>query len=314
MTANEPDRYHQPVLAEVVVSLLITDSHGAYLDLTAGGGGHLARLAASLSADARLYGIDRDPAAIQRATDVLSHFSQSHTLIQASFGDIAEVAKQILEVSFAGILLDLGVSSKQIDDPSRGFSFRQEGPLDMRMDPSSEMTAADLIQRSTERQLIEILRSYGEEHQAVRLARAIVRERQKEMIRTTTQLAAIVSSVIHPPHQTKSLARVFQAIRIAVNRELDQLEAVLPAAFGLLASGGRLAVISYHSLEDRQVKRFMQAKANPPCVCPPMLPICNCDRTPTLKLITRKPLEPEEAEIAENPRARSAKLRVGERL
>lgn len=314
MGASEPEPYHQPVLADVVVSLLITDPQGAYLDLTAGGGGHLAKLAGALGAQARLYGLDRDPAAIRHATTVLSHFTQSHSLIQASFGDLAEAAKQFSESAFDGILLDLGVSSKQIDDPSRGFSFRQDGPLDMRMDPSSETTAADLIQRSSERELTEILRSYGEERQAARLARAIVKERQRQMIRTTKQLAAVVSSVIHPPHQVKSLARVFQAIRIALNDEMEQLAAVLPAAWSLLAPGGRLAVISYHSLEDRQVKRFMQAKANPPCVCPPMLPICTCDRTPTLKLITRKPIEPDEAEIAANPRARSAKLRVGEKL
>ncbi len=314
MTASVPDEYHQPVLADVVVSLLITGSNGAYLDLTAGGGGHLKRLAAALGDGARLYGIDRDPEAIRRATSELSHFTQSYQFIQASFGDLAEVAKQFSESAFTGILLDLGVSSRQIDDASRGFSFRQEGPLDMRMDPSTGVTAADLIQRSSERQLTEILRSYGEEQQAARLARAIVKERQREMIRTTTQLASVVSSVIHPPHQVKSIARVFQAIRIAVNRELEQLEAVLPAAYDLLAPGGRLAVISYHSLEDRIVKRFMQQKANPPCVCPPRLPICTCDRTPTLKLITKKPIEPDEAEIAANSRARSAKLRVGERL
>ncbi|MBK7143137.1 MAG: 16S rRNA (cytosine(1402)-N(4))-methyltransferase RsmH [bacterium] len=314
MTANEPDGYHQPVLADVVVSLLITDREGAYLDLTAGGGGHLKRLAGALGAHARLYGIDRDPEAIRRATDELSHFKQSHQIIQASFGDLAEVAKQFSDSAFAGILLDLGVSSRQIDDPGRGFSFRQEGPLDMRMDPSSETTAAELIQQSSERQLTEMLRSYGEEKQAARVARAIVKERQREMIRTTTQLASVVSSVIHPPHQVKSIARVFQALRIAVNGELEQLEAVLPAAYSLLAPGGRMAVISYHSLEDRLVKRFLQQKANPPCVCPPRLPICQCDRTPTMKLITRKPIEPDEAEIASNSRARSAKLRVGERL
>lgn len=314
MGTSEPEPYHQPVLADVVVSLLITDPEGAYLDLTAGGGGHLRKLAAALGARARLYGLDRDPAAIRRATTVLSHFSQSHRLIQASFGDLAEAAKQFSESAFTGILLDLGVSSKQIDDASRGFSFRQEGPLDMRMDPSSGTTAADLIQRSTERQLIEMLRSYGEERQAARLARAIVKERQREMIRTTTQLAAVVSSVIHPPHQVKSLARVFQAIRIAVNQEMEQLAAVLPAAWSMLAPGGRLAVISYHSLEDRQVKQFMKARAHPPCVCPRMQAICTCDRTPSLKLITRKPIEPDETELAVNSRARSAKLRVGEKL
>jgi 16S rRNA (cytosine1402-N4)-methyltransferase len=314
MTAREPELFHQPVLAAEVVDLLITNRAGAYLDLTAGGGGHLRALAARLDTAARLYGIDRDPVAVNRATEALTSIAQSHTIVQAPFGDLAAIAGQFSDSVFDGILLDLGVSSRQIDDPARGFSFRHEGPLDMRMDPASPVTAAALINGLTERQLTEILRTYGEERQAPRLARAIVRERQQRMIQTTTQLSTIVNLVVRPPHQVKSLARVFQAFRIAVNRELEQLETVLPAAWQLLTAGGRLAVISYHSLEDRIVKRFMIDKARPACTCPPELEICVCDRTPTLTLVTRKPIEPSTEEIASNSRARSAKLRVGEKI
>ncbi|MFZ1684456.1 MAG: 16S rRNA (cytosine(1402)-N(4))-methyltransferase RsmH [Candidatus Zixiibacteriota bacterium] len=314
MTAPRPDFYHQPVLPVEVVTLVKTDPEGAYLDLTAGGGGHLKLMAAQLGPKARLYGIDRDPQAVAFATNVLQTFVNFKRIVCASYVDVGGVVKQFEDQTFTGILLDLGISSRQIDDPARGFSFSQDGPLDMRMGPDARQTAAELLYEIDERKLAEILSRYGEEQRARNLAQAIVRERRKKMIATTSQLSAIIASVVRPPHQTKSLARVFQALRIAVNHELDQLEAVLPASFDLLRSGGRLAVISYHSLEDRLVKQFMQGKSKGRCTCPRDLAVCVCGATPTGKAITKKPVIPTDSEQAENSRSRSAKLRVLEKL
>jgi len=283
MTRPGSEVYHLPVMAGEVISSLVTDPNGAYLDLTAGGGGHLKALAESLSNKARLYGVDKDPTAVQWVEKALAGFPQFKKIIKSSFGDIASTVKQFDDELFTGILLDLGLSSRQIDDRSRGFSFQGDGPLDMRFDPSK------------------------------RIAREIVRERQKEMIRTTRQLSDIVTGVVNPPYQNKSLARVFQALRIAVNRELEQLQEVLPAALELLTVGGRLAVISYHSLEDRLVKRFFQREMKG-CICPPKLPQCVCGKTPSLRIITRKPVIPTKSEIERNSRARSARLRVAEKV
>lgn len=313
MTSHRSDDYHDPVLTAEVVRLLVTDRAGAYLDLTAGGGGHMVALARALDKRARLYGLDRDPDAVLHATRNLAAIDQAHQIIRASFGDLTEAIEQFEDKEFAGILLDLGVSSHQIDDPERGFSFREEGPLDMRMDPYAPGTAADLINSADQAELKRILKEYGEERQAARLAGAIVRERQKGMIRTTEQLARIVRSVISGPHLTKSLARVFQAFRIAVNRELDELRSVLPAALSVLTRGGRLAVISYHSLEDRMVKWFFRNEANPPQPDIPF-PVPGMAPAATVKIITRRPVTPADNEVAGNPRARSAKLRVGEKL
>ncbi len=314
MIARQNEFFHQPVMPAEVVSLLTTDLNGSYLDLTAGGAGHLAALASQLGPHARLYGLDRDPQAVTFATQSLQPFVQKKTIVCASYGDVGGVVRQFEDKLFTGILLDLGLSSRQIDDPSRGFSFAQDGPLDMRFGPDAEMTAAQLVNGTDERKLAEIISRFGEEKHARELARAIVKERQKSMIATTSQLAAIVTSVIHPPHQNKSLARVFQALRIAVNHELELLERVLPESFGLLQSGGRLAVISYHSLEDRLTKRFIQGIAKGVCTCPPDLPVCVCGAHPSGKAITRKPMLPSEQEQRDNPRSRSAKLRVVEKF
>jgi 16S rRNA (cytosine1402-N4)-methyltransferase len=308
------DSRHLPVLAEAVVRLLITDTRGAYLDLTAGGGGHLKALAGHLENEARLYGIDIDPEAVARVGRAMRGTEQFRGVVQAAFENIADTVEQLGEKRFDGILIDLGISSYQLDDPARGISFRFEGPLDMRFSPELDRTAADLVNRLSESELKRILREYGEERQAARIAKKIVTERHKGMIGTTSQLREIVTSIVKEPHRTKSLARVFQALRIAVNRELEQLEQVLPAALDLLKEGGRLAVIAYHSLEDRRVKRFFQAQSKGDCTCPPELPTCVCGARPTLKLITRKPVYPDDAEISRNSRARSARLRVAEKL
>lgn len=308
------DGHHRPVMADRVAELLITDTRGAYLDLTAGGGGHMRALAERLEPEARIYGADVDPQAVERTGRALSRLKQFRKVIRTAFADIADAVAALDEDHFDGILLDLGVSSYQLDDPDRGISFRLDGPLDMRLNTESGTTAGELINSYDENRLKEIIAEYGEERQAARIAKAVVRERQRGMILTTSQLRDIILSVTRPPHQNKTLARVFQALRIAVNRELDQLSRVLPVAQSLLKPGGRLAVIAYHSLEDRIVKRFFQRQATGVCTCPPGLPACVCGATPTLRMITRKSVVPSADEITRNPRARSARLRVAEKV
>ena len=301
-------------MAVKVVELLVTAADGAYIDLTAGSGGHLRVTAETLEPSARLYGIDKDPQAVARIRTNLSDCPQLKEIVQASYSDLIAVAGRLEDKAFDGILLDLGLSSVQLDDAGRGFSFRYDGPLDMRYDPQSgARSAADLVNTLDVGELAETIREFGEEKLAKRLARAIVRERQEKMIRTTFDLASIVTATIPPPHQTKSLARVFQAFRIAVNRELDALTGVLPEALSLLKVGGRLVVISYHSLEDRIVKRFFQREAKG-CICPPRYPVCICGRVPQMKILTRRVVVADAAERESNPRSRSARLRVAEKI
>lgn len=305
---------HIPVLVREVLELLVTDPGGAYIDLTAGRGGHLKALAATLSPTARLYGLDRDPRATEAVTDALAGIEQPSTVATASYRDVRTITSTFKDRKFSGMLLDLGLSSAQLDSPERGFSFRFEGPLDMRFDPqSTPETAADLIARADLDSLTDIFRRWGEERQARRIAHAIIERRNTAPIRTTTELVAVIASVVPERHRTKSLARIFQALRIAVNGELDALDAVLPDLPDLLETGGRLAVITYHSLEDRAVKNFIRDEAKG-CICPPRQPVCTCGREPRLTSITRRPVVPTAAEIDANPRARSAKLRVAERV
>jgi 16S rRNA (cytosine1402-N4)-methyltransferase len=315
MVTKMSDGRHLPVMTGEVVDHLVIYPEGAYLDLTAGLGGHLEAIAEALTEEARVYGIDKDSAALAQAQVRLSRYPQLKALVCASYVRIKDIVEEeFADNEFDGILLDLGVSSLQLDDPQRGFSFRLEGPLDMRFDPSSgAQSAADLINGLDEKELSRIIRYYGEEKNAGKIARAIVRERRTRMIRTTSQLAAIVHANTRPPHQNKSLARVFQAFRIAVNEELDSLTRLLPDAVSLLKAGGRFAVLTYHSLEDRIVKRFFQQQVKG-CTCPPEFDVCVCGNEPTLKLVNRKPLTPQPDEIEQNSRARSAKLRVAERI
>lgn len=312
---NRPGRdvYHLPVMVTEVVGLLVTRVDGTYLDLTAGGGGHLKALAEVLNEKAGLYAVDRDPAAVHWVERALAGFLQFKKIIKAAFGDIAGVVAQFEEKTFDGIFLDLGLSSRQVDEGERGFSFQSDAPLDMRFDTETGATAADLINTLDERELGTLFKTFGEERLASKIARAVVRERQKKMILTTAQLREIVLEVVRPPFQIKSLARVFQAMRMAVNRELEELQRVLPAAVTLLKPGGRLAVISYHSLEDRTVKKFFQQAARG-CVCPPHLPQCVCGQKPSLRILTKKPVTPRKSEIEKNSRARSARLRVVEKI
>ena len=299
---------------EQVVRYLATVLDGAYLDLTVGPGGHLKALSKALERDARLYGLDRDAAAVKLARKNLRGLPQFKAIICATYSRVDPAVRELDDTTFDGILLDLGISSLQLDDPQRGFSFRFDGPLDMRFDTGSdEPTAADLLNTLGEKELTDIIRDFGEQRNAGRLARAIVRERQNKMFTTTAELREVILSEVKTSQEHKTLARVFQAFRIAVNEELGHLEGVLPIAVDLLKKGGRLAVISYHSLEDRMVKRFFQKQAKG-CICPDNFDVCVCGVRPSLKIVTRRAVTAEPTEQKRNPRSRSAKLRVAEKI
>ncbi|HPD40379.1 MAG TPA: 16S rRNA (cytosine(1402)-N(4))-methyltransferase RsmH [Anaerolineae bacterium] len=304
---------HLPVLlAEVLTGLAVT-SGGTYIDGTVGGGGHAAALLEASAPDGRLLGLDRDPQAVARAQARLQPFGSRVRLIHASYAALEITAHREGFFPADGVLLDLGFSSYQVDDPQRGFAFRHEGPLDMRFDPTAGgPTAAELVNDLPESELAALLWRYGEEPRSRAIARAIVAARP---IHSTAQLAGVIVAATGRTG-TRSLhpaTRSFQALRIAVNGELEALETALPQAVNVLRAGGRLAVITFHSLEDRSVKRFFQQGVHP-CTCPPEAPVCTCGRQPTLRLITRKPLTPGAAELAANPRSRSAKLRVVEKI
>jgi len=309
---------HQPVLAEEVVTMLAAAPGSLQIDATVGGGGHAERVLAATDPDGRLLGLDADGAAIARVRARLEpRFGDRLRLRQSNFRELATVAPEAGFGAVDGCLFDLGLSGFQLADPDRGFAFRTGGPLDMRFDVSRGVPAAELLATLDTAELTALFRRYGEEPFAGRIARAIVEARRTAPVRTAEALAALVEQVaprrapgrrrIHPA------TRVFQALRIAVNEELDALQAGLAAAVELLRPGGRLVVLSYHSLEDRIVKRFFQAERRG-CTCPPELPVCACGRLPRLRLVTPKGIVPSAAEIAGNPRARSARLRAAERL
>jgi 16S rRNA (cytosine1402-N4)-methyltransferase len=303
---------HVPVLAEEVRELLAVQPGETVIDGTFGAGGHAELLAADLAGKGKLIAIDRD-------ASVRPYFErfQRRAGVQTRFlrGDFAVVLGQLADngAGADAILLDLGVSSMQIDRPERGFSYAADAPLDMRMDVSAARSARDVVNEASERELADAFRRYGEERFSRQIARAIVRRRAEREFERTTDLVEVVRAAIPAPrrfgdgHPAK---RVFQALRIVVNEELTSLEQALPLALRVLRPGGRLAVISFHSLEDRIVKRFLASQARG-CTCPPDLPVCVCGKEPTLRLVTRKAVRPSPAETAENPRAASARLRVG---
>jgi len=302
---------HTPVLYQSVVDGLQPKPGGRYLDGTVGAGGHAAGLLERSAPDGQLLGLDRDPAALALAQERLATFGQRAQLRHRSYAEMGAAAAELGWERVDGILLDLGLSSMQLDDPARGFAFRHDGPLDMRFDPAAPQSAADLVNTLEEKALADLIANYGEEWRARRIARRIVEQRP---LQTTGQLAQLVASAvgaaggrIHPA------TRTFQALRIAVNDELETLQAGLEAALGLLAPGGRLAVIAFHSLEDRIVKRFFQRESQD-CLCPPEQPVCTCGHVAQLSLIGRKPVQASDEEIAANRRARSARLRIVERV
>ena len=311
---------HQPVLADEVVAALAPAPGKRIVDATLGGGGHAERL---LEAGATVIGVDRDEAAVRAAAARLARFGDRLRVVHGAFGDLPAILAELGEGPVDGILADLGVSSPQLDEPSRGFSFQADGPLDMRMDRRDTVTAADLVNNLPVSELAALIRDLGEERFAGQIARRIERARAEAPIETTGRLAEIVAQAVAAaerrrggkPHASRihPATRTFQALRMRVNDELGQLERLLAAAPDLLAPGGRLAVISFHSLEDRLVKEAIRAESAT-CVCPPRLPVCQCGRTPRLRPVTRRPIVPGAAEITANPRARSARLRVAERV
>ncbi|HID87122.1 MAG TPA: 16S rRNA (cytosine(1402)-N(4))-methyltransferase RsmH [Anaerolineae bacterium] len=297
---------HTPVLYQEVIAGLQPRPGGRYIDATVGGGGHARGLLEGSSPDGRLLGIDADPMAIALARQSLAEYGERVILVNGNFAHLKEIAASHGFCPVDGILLDLGLSSFQLERAERGFSFQLEGPLDMRYDPQQGRTAADLVNTLPEDQLADILWRYGEEPRARRIARAIVAHRP---IRTTTELAEIVQRTVPRRRRIHPATRTFLALRIAVNEELDALARALPQAVELLAPGGRLAVISFHSLEDRIVKEFFRDQARG-CICPPDVPVCVCHHQPTLEVLTKKPIRPSEAEVRRNPRSRSARLRL----
>ena len=307
---------HQSVLPTEVLHYLAPRPGGVYVDGTLGGGGHSELILEALGLGGVLYGIDRDPAALAAATKRLSRFGDRFQPLQGSFGDLTELlaARGVREID--GLLLDLGVSSPQLDRPERGFSFRADGPLDMRMDPTQGETAADLVNSLSERELELAIKEYGEERWARKIAQRIVTARQEQPFETTLQLAALVERTIPRRFQEDRIhpaTRTFQGLRILVNGELEQVEQGLQAGIGLLKPGGRVVVISFHSLEDRIVKQRLRDAATG-CRCPRQLPQCVCGQVPLVRVLTSRPVTAGAVELADNPRSRSAKLRAAERV
>lgn len=312
-----PEATHTPVLLDEAIALLRPERGESFVDCTVGAGGHAEAILDRSGPDSRLLGFDRDPEAVARTRARLRRFGDRARIEHGDFRALPEAARAAGFFAVDGIVADLGVSSLQLDRPERGFSFRGDGPLDMRMDPTSTgPTAADLLARLSEQELRGILRTFGEERLAGPIARAIVRRRATEPLTTCGELAALVERVAGPAARRFArhpATRTFQALRIAVNEELEGLDAFVVDAVSLLRRGGRLCVITFHSLEDRLVKHSMRALAER-CICPPGLPVCGCGRENVAKILTPKPTVPSRAEVDANPRARSAKLRGVERL
>ena len=304
---------HLPVMVEEVLTQLVTTSSGLYVDGTLGGGGHASALLARLAFGGRVLGVDLDPGALDTARRTLAGAGDRISLRQGSFTQLPAFLEELGMTTCQGLLLDLGLSTLTLESSGRGFSFQLEEPLDMRFDPSQGEPLAQVLLRLSRSQLADIIYRYGEERRSRAIARAIRGAAEAGRMLTSGDLAAAVRSVVKGPQATKTLARVFQALRIYINGELDNLQAVLDSLPQILEAGRRVVIISYHSLEDRLVKHFFirESKA---CLCPPQLPSCQCNHQATLKVVTRKPITPTAQERAFNPRSRSAKLRVAQRL
>ncbi len=305
---------HLPVLFTETLDFLITDPEGIYVDCTVGGGGHFEGIAEKTGDEAILIGIDQDPRALERTKARLGK-SDNMILIKGNFRDLKLLLHELAIEFVDGILIDLGVSSFQLDEEERGFSFHHEARLDMRMDPDLDTSAWDLVNRWPAEELQEIIRKYGEERYAGRIARGIVRAREQHPIDSTLDLVEVIRRSVPPTYrrETHPARRTFQALRIAVNQELESLNRVLPLAITLLKPGGRLCVISFHSLEDRIVKEFFVRESSD-CLCPSKRPICNCGHQAKISVLTRKPIGPSPEEVARNNRSRSSKLRVAQKL
>ena len=308
---------HQPVLMNQTLNSLKLRPGGVYLDGTLGGGGHTEAILQATEPDGKLIGLDQDDEALAAASQRLKPFGERFCPIRANFAEMEQVLAAEGIAGLDGVLLDIGVSSHQLDEPDRGFSYMQDGPLDMRMDRRGGQTAADLVAELSESELANLIYRYGEEKFSRRIARRIVEQRAQTPIESTKQLAELISAAIPAAQRRKEkqhpAKRTFQALRIAVNDELGVLERGLVAAFASLKSGGRLSVITFHSLEDRIVKNYFAGLAKG-CECPPEFPVCVCGKQPQALLITRHPQTATEDELQSNPRARSAKLRTVEKL
>ncbi|BCR03954.1 ribosomal RNA small subunit methyltransferase H [Desulfuromonas versatilis] len=310
------DFSHLSVMPGEVLELLQPRAGETYLDGTLGGGGHSRLILEASAPDGRLIGLDRDPAALRKAAEVLAPFGERAILRHANFSEAGRVLAELGIAGLDGMLLDLGVSSHQLDSAERGFSFRAEAPLDMRMDPTGGETAADVVNTYSADDLARIFREYGEERYAGRIARRIEKVRQQALLESTRELAELVRDAVpggHIPSRIHPATRVFQALRIQVNQELEHVREGIARGLELLKPGGRLVVISFHSLEDRIVKRFFQEQAKG-CICPPRLPTCVCGHQPGVEILTRKAARAGEQEVAGNPRARSAVLRAVRKL
>lgn len=312
----QPECYHVPIMVNEVIDLLAPERGGVFVDGTLGGGGHSEAILKALPEGGRLYGIDRDSEAVAEASKRLAPYAGSFTAIQGNFFSMKELLNEHGVFSADGILLDLGVSSHQLDTPERGFSYKYDAPLDMRMDRTAALSADTVVNTWDREKLAWIFREYGEERFAGRIADRIAEKRTQHPIETTTELAEIVKSAIpakyrnEPQHPAR---RVFQAVRIAVNGELDELADAVQNAHDLLNPGGRLVVLTFHSLEDRIVKNTFRSFESP-CVCPKSSPVCVCGRKPTAKILTRHPLTADESEQETNTRSTCAKLRAIEKL
>ena len=304
---------HLPVLLEETISRLYTDPDGIYLDGTVGFGGHAEALLSKLSKDGQLIGIDLDPYALEYTEKRLSAPRNSYSLLNGNYREYPFLLQTLGVDTLTGILFDLGTSSSQLNTGRRGFSFQEDAPLDMRLNPNADYSAYDFLNNSAESEISDVIREYGEERHSRKIARMIYKAVQSSSMETTFDLKQAVSKCVHPRFLNKSLARVFQAIRIKINDELASLKDALENSTKWLKAGGRIAVISFHSLEDRIVKQFFKECAIT-CVCPREYPLCVCDTTPSLKILTRKAIIPGAEEIKNNPRSRSAKLRVAERI
>ena len=303
---------HRPVLLAESVDNLLLQEGGTYVDGTTGQGGHSEAILRAEPQVKAVLGIDWDPRSMESAQARLAEFGSRFVPASGNYADMAVLAAERGITSVDGVLLDLGFSSLQIEGSGYGLSFQVDGPLDMRYDPDGPLTAEEIVNTYGEHELGQVIRRFGEEPRGMSIARAIIKERP---VTTTSQLASIVGAVLgrRPGQRVNPATRTFQALRIAVNDELFNVEKGLDAAVGLLAPGGRLAVISYHSLEDRIIKSYFNREAAT-CVCPPGLPICNCSQTPRLRIINRRVIKPSSEEIESNPRSRSAKLRVAQRI
>lgn len=304
---------HVSVLSKEAIEVLQPRPGQVAVDCTLGGGGHARLLLGAIQPGGRLLAIDRDPSAVERARTQLSGFDPPPILVAADFADLEPIAAEHAPGGVQAVLFDLGLSSIQLDDPARGFSFRQDGPLDMRMDPHSPLTAERIVNEMDVRRLADTIKELGEERWATRVAQFIV---QRRPLRTTRQLADAVSAAIPKaawPREIHPATRTFQSIRMRVNDELGSLERGLKAANQILTPGGRMAAISFHSLEDRLVKTYFAAESKD-CLCPPQQPVCTCAHRASLRILTRKPVSASPEEVRQNPRARSARLRAAEKL